>query len=76
MATKVLVMNKSRVAMYDTVDNVYSRAEELTEMGLNVPQVTKIFMSLKKQGVDVSQNIYTVEQGKAELLRLLGGSKK
>ncbi|MBQ6708625.1 MAG: energy-coupling factor transporter ATPase [Clostridia bacterium] len=76
LATKVLVMNKSRVAMYDTVDNVYSRAEELTEMGLNVPQVTKIFMSLKKQGVDVSQNIYTVEQGKAELLRLLGGSKK
>jgi len=75
LATKVLVMNRSRVAMFDTVDNVYSRAEELTQMGLNVPQVTKIFMSLKNKGIDVSENVYTVEQGKAELLRLLGGSK-
>ncbi len=76
LATKVLVMNKSKVAMFDTVDNVYSRSEELAQMGLNVPQVTKIFMALKNKGINVSKNIYTVEQGKAELLRLLGGSKK
>ena len=47
-------------------------AEELTAMGLSVPQVTKIFTELKRRGFDVADNIFTVEQAKTELLRLLG----
>jgi hypothetical protein len=51
VATKILVMNKSNVAMYDTVENVFSRAEELEQMGLNVPQVTRVFMKLKARSI-------------------------
>lgn len=69
-AQKVLVMNRSQVYLYDTVDNVFSHAQEIESLGLDIPQVTKIFYALKKQGLDVSSNIYTVEQGKQELLRL------
>ncbi len=72
LATKVLVMNKGEVAMYGTIDEVYSKADELVTMGLNVPQITRIFVKLKKEGLPVRENIYTVEQGVNEILRLKG----
>ena len=73
VASKILVMNKSRVAMYDTVENVFSRASQLEEMGLNVPQITRIFMALKAQGVAVDDDVYTVKEGCRRLASLLKG---
>lgn len=70
ICSKVVVMNKGKVAMSGTVKEVYSHARELKEMGLNVPQVTEIFMKLKESGVDCKSDIFTVEQGCAELERL------
>ncbi len=73
IATKVLVMSDSKVFSYNTVDETYKRAEELLKIGLDVPQITKIFMELKERGLPVRTNIYTVEQGLAEIARLRGG---
>ena len=70
IATKALVMNKGEVAMYGTIDEVFSNAESLVSMGLNVPQITRIFMKLKNDGVPIKGNIYTVEQGVNEIIRL------
>ncbi len=70
---KVLVMNKGSVAMYGTVDEVYSHGSELKSMGLNVPEITDIFLKLKAAGIDCRTNIYTVDQGITEMKRLLGG---
>ncbi|MBR3819700.1 MAG: energy-coupling factor transporter ATPase [Clostridia bacterium] len=70
MADRVIVMNKSSVAMQGSVDEVYSRGDELREMGLNVPEITEIFAKLRAKGIDVPANVYTVEQG-AEILRNL-----
>lgn len=72
IATKVLVMNDSKLLSYDTVDETYKRADELLRIGLDVPQITKIFMELKERGLPVRTNIYTVEQGVAEIARLRG----
>ena len=71
-AHKVLVINDSKLFAFGTVNEVFARTEELTAMGLSVPQVTKIFTELKRRGFDVADNIFTVEQAKTELLRLLG----
>ncbi|MDD6012959.1 MAG: energy-coupling factor transporter ATPase [Oscillospiraceae bacterium] len=73
IATKILVMNQSRLAYYDTVDRVFSHAEELQDMGLNIPQLTRLFMKLKAAGYDVDTDVYTMEKAKSELLRLLRG---
>ena len=70
IATKVLVVNESRIVSYDTVPNTYKRASELLEMGLDVPSVTKIFMELHDRGLPVRTDIYTVEQGIAEINKL------
>lgn len=71
IATKILVMNDSKLAFYDTVDNVFSHADELIEMGLNIPEITKLFLKLKNMGYDAHTDIYTVSQAKEELLGLI-----
>lgn len=73
IASKILVMNKSEVAMYDSVENVFSRADELESMGLSVPQITRIFMQLKAKGIPVESNVYTVKDGCKRLVSLLKG---
>jgi energy-coupling factor transport system ATP-binding protein len=70
IATKVLVINNARVAMYGTVPEIYARSEELVSMGLDIPQVTKIFLGLKENGIPVRTDVYTVEQARAQLREL------
>ncbi len=75
IATKVLVMNSSRLAYYDSVDNVFSHADELKNMGLNIPQLTELFIKLRSKGYDVPTNVYTLEKAKAEIMRLMKGGR-
>ena len=56
-ADKVLVMNKGKVEYFASVDEVFSNAEHLVEIGLNVPEITKVFLALKKQGYEVRPDI-------------------
>lgn len=76
ICSRVLVMNKGKTAMYGTVAEVYSHAEELRKMGLNVPQVTDIFLKLKDQGIDCRTDIFTVSDGVKELNRLFAIKKE
>lgn len=59
-ADKVLVMNSGKIAMYDETANVFARAPELMELGLSVPQVTKVFLKLKEMGLSIDTDVYTV----------------
>ncbi len=72
MATRVIVLNDSRIAMTGTVDDIFSRDADLVKMGLNVPQITRIFSKLRAGGMNVRADVYTVEQGRTELLRFFG----
>ena len=69
---KVLVMNHSRVAMFDQVEKVFSHSREIEAMGLAVPQVSRVFLSLSERGWPVPSNVYTVEQAKTALEKILG----
>ncbi|MBE6807286.1 MAG: energy-coupling factor transporter ATPase [Ruminococcaceae bacterium] len=75
VADRVLVMNHGRVAMLDTVERVFSRAEELEAIGLTVPAVTKILLLLRQKGVAVDTAAYTIDQAVTQLLLLLGGDR-
>ena len=72
LTDRLLVMNGSQLAMDGTPSEVFSRARELLAMGLNIPQVTQVFLELKKLGLDV-KSVYTMEQAVAEIARLRGG---
>ncbi len=70
-ADSIVVMNRGKCMMHGSVPEVFERAEDLVKVGLDVPQITRVFFGLKEKGYPVSKNIYTVEQGAAELHRLL-----
>ena len=59
-ANRVLVMHRAKIAMYDTLENVFARAQELLELGLSVPQVTQIFLKLRQMGLDIPADVYTI----------------
>lgn len=67
-AKKILVMNAGKVFCYDTVANVFRRSQELQAIGLAVPQITRICDALRARGVPLTDDIFTVEQAKQQLL--------
>ena len=72
MTDRLLVLCGSRIAMEGTPSQVFDRAEELVEMGLSIPQVTQVFLHLKKMGMDIG-SVYTIEQAVEALKRVRGG---
>ncbi|MDE5936498.1 MAG: ATP-binding cassette domain-containing protein, partial [Ruminococcus sp.] len=75
-ADKILVMNKGKLFCYDDTEKVFSRAEEISEIGLDVPQITKVFLELKKHGLDFGKDVYTVEYAKKLLINAKKEQKK
>ena len=73
IADRVIVINDREIAMDGTVDEIYSRSDELRSMGLNVPEITSVFTELKKLGYDVPLNVYSVEDGAQIIKSLLKG---
>ncbi|MCI6561397.1 MAG: energy-coupling factor transporter ATPase [Oscillospiraceae bacterium] len=70
-ADKILVMNKSRLFCFDETKKVFGRAEEIEKIGLDVPQITKVFGSLKRSGLDFGKEVYTVGYAKKLLVKEL-----
>lgn len=70
-ADRIMVMNESKLELFDSTRNVFSQGRRLEEMGLRVPQITKIMLELKEKGYPVSDGILTVEQAFVEILTLL-----
>ena len=66
----LIVMNEGRLFMQGDRDYVFSRSDRLKEIGLDIPQITKMMLRLKELGVDVDGGIYTVDQALECLLRL------
>ncbi|MDO5153705.1 MAG: energy-coupling factor transporter ATPase [Eubacteriales bacterium] len=73
LTDRLLVLNGSKLAMDGTPAEVFTHAEELVNMGLSIPQVTQVFLQLRKLGLDV-ENVYTLDQAVAALKSLKGGA--
>ena len=72
---RIVVLANAGVVMSGTPHEVFSRARELMDVGLNVPQVTQVAMELKRQGVDIDPAVYTVADLRAALAALKGGRR-
>lgn len=69
VSDKVLVMNAGRMAMFDEAHKVFSEQSGLSKIGLNLPEITKIMIEVKKRGIDVNPNCLTVEEALKEIAR-------
>ena len=74
LAQRLIVMNHGKIAMEGTPGEVFSRSRELADMGLSIPEVTKIFLRLRELGLPVDSSVYTIDQAVVELTRLKGGA--
>ena len=72
MASRLLVMCDAHLAMDGTPQEVFDHAQELLDMGLDIPEITRVFLKLQQMGLPVNQ-VYTMDQAVAELKRLKGG---
>ncbi len=66
------VMSEGKIICCDTTDNVFSRGDELTEVGLDVPEITKVAHELEKLGVSIGRDIYTVKYAAERLIENYG----
>lgn len=71
LADRILVMNHGRVEMFGTTDAVFQQGQRLSEIGLNIPQITRIMDGLKQKGLPVPGGIYTVEDALRVLIPIL-----
>jgi energy-coupling factor transport system ATP-binding protein len=72
LTDRLLVMNGSRLAMNGTPDEVFRHAQELVDMGLDIPELTRVFLHLQKLGMDIRQ-VYTLEQAVSVLKAMKEG---
>jgi energy-coupling factor transport system ATP-binding protein len=70
-AERIIVMNNGKVALQGTPAEVFKEVDMLEKIGLGVPQVTYLIRELRKKGFDLSDNIFTIEEAKKELLSIL-----
>ena len=72
IADRLLVMNQATLAMDGKPMDVFSRSQELLDMGLDIPEITRLFLKLQEKGIPVNP-VYTMQQAVAELRRIREG---
>ena len=73
LTDRLLVMNGAKLVMDGTPGEVFEHAQELLDMGLDIPEITRVFLKLRQLGLDVPQ-VYTVDQAVRVLSVLKGGA--
>ncbi|WP_160683243.1 energy-coupling factor transporter ATPase [Clostridium sp. C2-6-12] len=75
IAQRIIVMNDGKVALQGTPAEVFKEVETLEKIGLGVPQVTYLVRELRRKGFNISDNIFTIDEAKKELLSILKANK-
>ena len=73
LTDRLLVLNRGTLAMSGTPREVFANAEQLLQMGLDIPEVTRIFLKLQQKGLPV-EPVYTMQQAVDALCALRGGN--
>ena len=71
-ADRILVLKDGEIYLYGTVEEVFGQAEKLFDAGLDLPQITKLFVELKKRALCTATDVYTVGYAKKQVERVLG----
>ncbi len=75
LADRIMVMDHGKLAMFGETADIFKNADELSEIGLAVPQITEICELLRKKGFPISDGIYTLDAAKTEIEKILKQEK-
>lgn len=73
IADKLIVMNKGEMVLFDETEEIFKQYDFLKSIGLNVPMVTQVMLSLKNKGVDIPDNIFTVDRAVEFIINIAKG---
>jgi len=71
LANRLIVMAQGKVVFDDTPSSVFAHADYLEEIGLGVPQVTRLLQELSKHGFAIRTDLYTIEDAEGEIVKIL-----
>lgn len=74
-ADRILVLNRGKEYLTGTPSQVFARASELADIGLDIPDITRLFLLLREKGMMIDTSVYTVQQAVERLLSSKGGSR-
>lgn len=75
-STKVLIMNNSKVHFFGDVNSAFSKSQQIDEIGLALPQITKVFHKLHELGYEVEPNTYDLNSAKNQIIEILNKKGK
>jgi len=76
LAQRLIVLHNGSIPFSGPPYEVFTHAQELTAMGLGVPQITRVFARLREMGLEIDASVYTIQQAKAVLLDALARRKR
>lgn len=74
-ATRLMVMHDSQIVYNDEPRKIFSQYQNLQNVGLDIPTVTKLMLRLQEKGWPVRTDILTIEEARDEILKKMGGSR-
>lgn len=75
LADRVVVISRGKIVMDDVPKEIFSQVDRIKELGLDVPQVTELIFELKKQGLELPDDVITVEECIDAILEKIKGIK-
>ena len=77
LAKTIIVMNHGKIEFMGTPREVFNcKSDRLKEIGLDIPQTIELAIKLRERGFDIRQDIFTIEEAKEEILRVMRGRGK
>ncbi len=73
LADKLFVFSRGKIVLQGSPGDVFASAEQIREIGLDVPSLTRLLQELKKKGKNIRTDLFTAEEAAAEILCRLGG---
>lgn len=75
-ADRTVVIDDGEIVLDGTPKEVFKNVEKLKSLGLDVPQVTELAYELRKMGIEISDDVMTVDECFDEIIRILGETKR
>ena len=67
---RLIVIANGKIVLEGESREVFSSAKQLSEVGLDIPQITKLMIRLKEMGIDVDPSVYTVDEAFEQIIKL------
>ena len=75
LVSKIIVMDRGKIALIGPPREIFREAEKLEKIGLGLPQMTRLVKKLREKGINIRDNVFTVEEVKNEILKLVKDKK-